>query len=131
MNEFPRTFHSHARRVSSCKTLVKSFFFFPEFRPQLELFLSEVNNRETIVAIGVNNDTYCLQKRIEKFPLVRDRFQAKSSISLLSKERIKREGKETIKSVKLFTISSVSVHLIILIWQLVPNGNVQLITWSS
>ena len=32
-------------------------------------FLSEVNNRETIAAIEVNNDTYCLQKRIEKFPL--------------------------------------------------------------
>ena len=33
------------------------------------LFLSEVNNRETIAAIETNNDTYCLQKRIEKFPL--------------------------------------------------------------
>ena len=30
-------------------------------------FLSEVNNRETIAAIEENNDTYCLQKRIEKF----------------------------------------------------------------
>ena len=37
---------------------------------QQELFLSEVNNRETIVAIEANNDTYCFQKRIEQFPLV-------------------------------------------------------------
>ena len=28
----------------------------------LELFLSKVNNRETIVVIEANNDTYCLQK---------------------------------------------------------------------
>ena len=34
-----------------------------------ELFLSEVNDRETIAAIEANNDTYCLQKRIEKFLL--------------------------------------------------------------
>ena len=34
-----------------------------------ELCLSEVNNRETIAAIEANHDTYCLQKRIEKFPL--------------------------------------------------------------
>ena len=32
-------------------------------------FLSEVNNRETIAAIGANNNTYCFQKQIEKFPL--------------------------------------------------------------
>ena len=32
--------------------------------------VSEVNNKETIAAIEVNDDTYCLQKRIEKFPLV-------------------------------------------------------------
>ena len=37
---------------------------------QRELFLSEVNNMETISAIDMNNDTYCLQKRIEKFPLL-------------------------------------------------------------
>ena len=37
---------------------------------QRELFLSEVNNRVTIAAIEVNNHTYCLQKRIEKFPLI-------------------------------------------------------------
>ena len=36
---------------------------------QRELFLSEVNNRETIAAIKANNDTYCIQKEIEKFPL--------------------------------------------------------------
>ena len=36
---------------------------------QRELFLSEVNNRETIAAIEANNDIYCFQKRIEKFPL--------------------------------------------------------------
>ena len=34
-----------------------------------ELFLSEVNNMETIAVIEVNNDTYCPQKWIEKFPL--------------------------------------------------------------
>ena len=32
-------------------------------------FLSEVNNRETIAATETNNDTYCLQNQIEKFPL--------------------------------------------------------------
>ena len=32
---------------------------------QRELFLSEVNNRETIAAIEVNNDMYCLEKQIE------------------------------------------------------------------
>ena len=36
---------------------------------QWELFLPEVNNKETIAAIEANNDTYYLQKRIEKFPL--------------------------------------------------------------
>ena len=36
---------------------------------QRELFLSKVNNRETKAAIEANNDTYCLQKRIEKFRL--------------------------------------------------------------
>ena len=43
------------------------------FRPrpyQRELFLSEVNNRETIAATEANNETYCLQKRIENVPLV-------------------------------------------------------------
>ena len=34
-------------------------------------FLSEVNNREKIAAIEANNHTYCLQKRIEKFPLIK------------------------------------------------------------
>ena len=33
---------------------------------QWELFLSEVNKRETIAAIEANNDKYCLQKHIEK-----------------------------------------------------------------
>ena len=34
------------------------------------LLLSKVNNRATtIAAIEANNDTYCVQKRIEKFPL--------------------------------------------------------------
>ena len=33
-------------------------------------FLLEVNNRETIAVIEVNNDTYCPQKRIEKFSLL-------------------------------------------------------------
>ena len=37
---------------------------------QRELFLSEVNNRETIAAIEANNDTFCLQKRTEEFPLI-------------------------------------------------------------
>ena len=41
-------------------------FVFCSLRPtvsnsQRELFLQEFNNRETIAAIGVNNDTYCLQ----------------------------------------------------------------------
>ena len=40
-----------------------------ESHEQRELFLSEVNNRETIAAIEANNDTYCLPKRIEKFPM--------------------------------------------------------------
>ena len=40
---------------------------------QLKLSLSEVNNRETIAATEVNNDTYCLQNRIEKF-LLSQRF---------------------------------------------------------
>ena len=35
-----------------------------------ELFLSEVNNRETVATIEANNDTYYLQKRIEKFPRI-------------------------------------------------------------
>ena len=34
-------------------------------------FLSEVNNRKPITAIEVNNDTYFLQKRIEKISLNR------------------------------------------------------------
>ena len=33
-------------------------------------FLSEVNNRETKAIIEATNGTYCLQKRIQKFPLV-------------------------------------------------------------
>ena len=41
---------------------------------QQELHLSEVNNRETIAAIQVNNDTYCLQKMIRKFPPKRPLF---------------------------------------------------------
>ena len=36
---------------------------------QQELFLSEVNNRETIAAIETKNDMHYLLKRIEKFPL--------------------------------------------------------------
>ena len=32
-------------------------------------FLSKVNNRETKVAIGANNDTYCVQTWMEKFLL--------------------------------------------------------------
>ena len=37
---------------------------------QRELFLLEVNNRDNNRAIEVNNHTYGLQKRIEKFPLI-------------------------------------------------------------
>ena len=33
-------------------------------------FLSEVSNRETIAVIKANYATCCLQKRIEKFPLL-------------------------------------------------------------
>ena len=40
-------------------------------------FPSEVNNRETIEAIGANNDTYYLQKRTEKLPLNYDRCEGK------------------------------------------------------
>ena len=36
---------------------------------QRELFLSEVNNWETIAAIEATNCVFYLQKRIEKFPL--------------------------------------------------------------
>ena len=38
-------------------------------KDQRELFQKEVNIRETIASIEKNNDTYCLQNRIEKFPL--------------------------------------------------------------
>ena len=34
-----------------------------------DFFLSKVNNSETKAAIEGNNDTHCLQKRREKFPL--------------------------------------------------------------
>ena len=45
-------------------------FFLKLFLTQQKLFLSKVNNiGETIVATEANNDTYCLRKRIEKFPL--------------------------------------------------------------
>ena len=43
--------------------------YIPKSYVQRELFLSEVNNRETIVSIETINDTYFLQKQIEKFPL--------------------------------------------------------------
>ena len=33
------------------------------------LYMTEVNNRETIAAIEVNNDMYFLKIQIEKFPL--------------------------------------------------------------
>ena len=46
---------------------------FPNFHPMIQRgtfrLLSEVNNREKIVATEANNDTYCLPKRIKKFPL--------------------------------------------------------------
>ena len=35
------------------------------YRNRRELFLSKVNNRKTMAVIEANNDTYCLQKRIE------------------------------------------------------------------
>ena len=34
-----------------------------------ELFLSEAKNKKARAAIEANNDMYCLQKQIEKFPL--------------------------------------------------------------
>ena len=37
-------------------------------------FFYRVKNRETIAAIEENNDTHCLQKQIETFPLVGLRF---------------------------------------------------------
>ena len=36
---------------------------------QRKLFISKVNNRETIAAIKLNNGTCCLKKRIGNFPL--------------------------------------------------------------
>ena len=51
--------------------------------PQWELFLSEVNNGETIAAIEANNDTYCLQKRVEKFPLLRQTMHFVNSFDVL------------------------------------------------
>ena len=55
-------------------------------KKQPELFLSEINNRETIAAIEANNDTYCFQKRIEKFPLKRVFYP----VTLYSNERLER-----------------------------------------
>ena len=55
----------------------KIFLHISSFSTQLtelikrEYFLSEVNDRESIVATEANNGTYCIQKRIEKFPLYR------------------------------------------------------------
>ena len=40
-----------------------------ENQNQLELFYRKSTIVTTIVAIGTNNDMYCLHKRIEKFPL--------------------------------------------------------------
>ena len=50
---------------------------------QRELFLSEVNNRETTGTIAANNDTYCLEKRTEKFPLITSNM---IKISMLSQD---------------------------------------------
>ena len=52
-----------------CRTFAKLLYTFVGVTIQRELFLSEVNNKETIVAIETNNDTYYLQKRMEKFQL--------------------------------------------------------------
>ena len=63
---------------------------------QREHFLSEVNNRETIAATEANNGAYCLQKRIEKFPLnlaskyVEEFGPIKRDVQL-SRGRIKRD----------------------------------------
>ena len=46
-----------------------SDFFYLQLDTHRELLKSEVNNRETIVANEANNNTYCLQKRIKKFPI--------------------------------------------------------------
>ena len=59
-------------RVSQCQFGFSKFATRSGKGIQREPFLSEVNNRETIVAIEMNNDTYCLQKRIEKYPLIFD-----------------------------------------------------------
>ena len=45
------------------------FFLQAKLIYQWECFLLEVNNRETIAATEANNDMYCLQNEIEKFPL--------------------------------------------------------------
>ena len=47
--------------MQNCPSMVSGNFFYRK---------SHTNNGETIAAIEANNDTYCLQKRIEKFPLI-------------------------------------------------------------
>ena len=62
-----KSFRPSVIRAQAVNFLVFSVQFV-SFYPR-ELFLSEVNNRETIVTIDANNDTYYLQNWIEKFPL--------------------------------------------------------------
>ena len=50
---------------------------------QRELFLSEVNNRETIATIEATNDAYCPQKRIEKVPADEDMFVKQPMVSFV------------------------------------------------
>ena len=51
-----------------CKEIFPLVYYF-QYCYQRQHFLSEVNNREAIAVIEANNNTYCLQKRLEKFPL--------------------------------------------------------------
>ena len=52
--------------------LLKYLRIMSQLEYQRELFLSKVNNRETIAAIEANKGMLFLQKRIEKFPLCLD-----------------------------------------------------------
>ena len=66
-----------------------------------EIFLSKVNNRETIAVIEVNNDMYGLRKRIEKLPLKCEEWevyllicQSQVSILGLNMTRVQRSKKK-------------------------------------
>ena len=62
-NHFVKMNHNHMTKLKISETSVGWW-------SQWELFLSEVNNRTTIAAIETNNETYCLQKRIERWCVI-------------------------------------------------------------